>query len=347
MNKIFEDEDKLDVIDEGEGELLAWHDPDEHRRWVLENKPRNLEDKQTTLKEALAKFLHDGDYIAMGGFGHVRISMATIYEIIRQGKRNLVMAGKTAVHDFDIMVASGCVNKVEVAYCFGHELRGLSPASRRAMENGRVKVAAEISNAGFQWRFKAAAMGLPFIPTRVMLGTDTFRHSSAKVVKDPFSGKPICLLPACYPDVAFIHVHRCDKYGNSQIDGIVVEDFELARSARRLIITAEEIIDEEKIRKEPWRTVIPFYLVDAVIKVPYGSHPGNMPYVYYSDEEHMAEWLKLSKTDEGVKQYFEKYVYSVESFEEYLYLIGGDKRLRYLRQLEHLKVPLKAPWAEG
>ena len=347
MNKIFEDEDKLDVIDEGEGELLAWHDPDEHRRWVLENKPRSLEDKQMGLREAIVKFLHDGDYIAMGGFGHVRISMATIYEIVRQRKRNLIMAGKTAVHDFDIMVASGCVNKVEVAYCFGHELRGLSPASRRAVENGKVKVAAEISNAGFQWRFKAAAMGLPFIPTRVMLGTDTFRHSSAKVVKDPFSGKPICLLPACYPDVAFIHVHRCDKYGNSQIDGIVVEDFELARSARRLIITAEEIIDEEKIRKEPWRTVIPFYLVDAVIKVPYGSHPGNMPYVYYSDEEHMAEWLKLSKTDEGVKQYFEKYVYSVESFEEYLYLIGGDKRLRYLRQLEHLKVPLKAPWAEG
>lgn len=345
MSTITESGKKLDILDEGRGELLAWRDPDEHRRWVLENKSRNLEDKQTGLKEAIAKFLHDGDYIAMGGFGHVRISMAAIYEIIRQGKRNLVMAGKTAVHDFDILVASGCVSKVEVAYCFGHELRGLSPASRRAVENGRLKVAAEISNAGFQWRFKAAAMGLPFIPTRVMLGTDTFRYSSAKVVKDPFSGKPICLLPACYPNVAFIHVHRCDKYGNSQIDGITIEDFELARATRRLIITTEEIIDEEEIRKEPCRTIIPFYLVDAVIKVPYGSHPGNMPYLYYSDEEHMAEWLKLSRTDEGVKQYLEKYIHGVENFEEYLRLVGGAKKLRYLKQLEQLKAPLKAPWA--
>ncbi|MEM3550285.1 MAG: CoA-transferase, partial [Candidatus Bathyarchaeia archaeon] len=255
-------------------------------------------------------------------------------------------AGKTAVHDVDILVSSGCVDKVEVAYCFGHELRGLSAASRRAVESGRVKVAAEISNAGFQWRFKAAAMGLPFIPTRVMLGTDTLKYSSAKIVKDPFSGKPICLLPACYPDVVFIHVHRCDKYGNSQIDGITIEDFELARAARRLIITTEEIINEERIRNEPWRTVIPYFLVDAVVEVPYGSHPGNMPCLYYSDEEHMAEWLRLSKTDEGVKSYFEKYVYGVEDFEEYLALVGGVRKLNHLRKLEQLRAPLITPWAE-
>jgi len=337
----------MDVLEEGKGELLAWHDPDEHRRWILENKPRSLKDKQMSLRDAIVNLVHDGSYIAMGGFGHIRISMAAIYEIIRRRRRNLIMAGKTAVHDIDILVASGCVNKVEVAYSFGHELRGLSPASRRAVESGRVKVAAEISNAGFQWRFKAAAMGLPFIPTRVMLGTDTFRYSSAKVVRDPFSGKPICLLPACYPDVALIHVHRCDKYGNSQIDGIIIEDFELARAARKLIITTEEIIDEEKVRNEPWRTVIPFYLVDAVVKVPYGSHPGNMPYLYYSDEEHMAEWLKLSQTDEGTKEYFEKYVYGVENFDEYLHLIGGPEKLNYLRRVEELKAPLKAPWAGG
>ena len=336
----------MDVLEQGRGELLAWQDPDEHRRWIAQNKSRSLIDKQMNLKQAVAKFVQDGNFIACGGFGHVRISMAAIYEVIRQNKRKLTMAGKTAVHDIDVLVAAGCVNKVEAAYCFGHELRGLSPASRRAVEEGKVKVLAEISNAGFQWRFKAAAMGLPFIPTRVMLGTDTLKYSSAKVVKDPFSGKPLCLLPACYPDIVIMHVHRCDKYGNSQIDGIMVEDFELARAARRLIITTEEIIEEEKIRDEPWKTVVPFYLVDAVVKVPYGSHPGNMPYLYYSDEEHMAEWLKLSKTPEGVKQYLEKYVYGVDSFEEYLELIGGVKKLNYLKQLEQLKVPLKAPWAK-
>ena len=125
----------MEILEEGEGELLAWHDPDENRKWILENKPRSLEDKRMNLKDSVTKFVHDGNYIAMGGFGHVRVSMAAIYEIIRQRKRNLIMAGKTAVHDFDILVASGCVNKVEVAYCFGHELRGLSPASRRAAEN--------------------------------------------------------------------------------------------------------------------------------------------------------------------------------------------------------------------
>jgi 3-oxoacid CoA-transferase subunit A/glutaconate CoA-transferase subunit A len=337
----------MNVFEQGKGELLAWHDPDENRRWVLRNKPRDLKDKRTTVEEAISKFVANGDYIAFGGFGHVRVSMIAIYEIVRQKRRNLVLAGKTAVHDADILIAAGCVDRVEAAYCFGHELRGLSPASRRAVETGKVKVVAEISNAGFQWRFKAAAMGLPFIPTRTMLGTDTFQHSSAKVVKDPFSGKPICLLPACYPDAVVVHVHRCDKFGNSQIDGIVVEDFELARAARRLIVTTEKVVSEKRIRKEPWKTAIPYYLVDAVIEAPFGSHPGNMPYLYYSDEEHMSEWLKLSKTDEGAQQYFEKYVHGARDFKEYLELIGGKKTLSHLRLIEYLRAPLKTPWAEG
>jgi len=256
------------------------------------------------------------------------------------------MSGKTAVHDIDVLTAAGCISKVEVAYCFGHELRGLSPASRRAVESGKVKVAAEISNAGFQWRYKAAAMGLPFMPTRVMGGTDTFRHSSAKMVTDPFSGKPVVLLPACYPDIVFVHVHRCDKFGNCQVDGTLIEDFELARAAKRLVITTEKVVSENVIRKEPWRTCIPFFIVDAVVEVPYGSHPGNMPGLYYSDEEHMAEWLKLTKTDEGVKQYFDKYVHSVDHFKDYIKLVGGKKKMDYLNKLEHLKVPLTAPWRE-
>jgi 3-oxoacid CoA-transferase subunit A/glutaconate CoA-transferase subunit A len=167
----------MEVLDEGEGELLAWCDPDEHREWVRRNKCLSMEDKTMDLHETISKFVQDGSYIALGGFGHVRVSMASIYEIIRQRKRNLVVAGKTAVHDLDCLIAAGCVSKVEVAYAFGHELRGLSPASRRAVETGQVKVAA------FQWRFKAAASGLPWI-----------------------------------------------------------EDFELARAAKGLIITTEEII---------------------------------------------------------------------------------------------------------
>ena len=335
----------MKVLEEGQGELLGWLDPDEARRWMAEKKSRGLEDKRMPLSEAVERFTRDGDYFALGGFGHIRFSMAAIYEMIRQGRRRMAMAAKTAVHDIDVLVASGVVDRVECAYSFGHELRGLSPAGRRAVEGGRVKVVAEISNAGFQWRFKAAAMGLPFLPTRVMLGTDTLHFSSSKVVEDPFSGKPICLLPACYPDFAFIHVHRCDQYGNAQIDGIIIEDLELARAAKRLILTTEQVVDEEEIRGAPDRTSIPFYLVDAVCEVPYGSHPGNMPGLYYSDEEHMAEWLTLSRTEEGVKEYLDGYVFSVDDFQAYIELVGGKRKMEYLRRLEALEEPLEAPWA--
>lgn len=325
----------MSLLKEGKGKLLGWRDPDENREWVFRNKSRKLLDKRMTAAEAVEKFVADGDFVALGGFGHIRVPMSLIYETIRQEKRDLKLAGKTAVHDSDVLTAAGCVSEIEVAYTFGHEIRGLSPASRRAVESGKVKVCSEISNAGYQWRFLAGMMGVPFIPTRNMLGTDTLEKSSAKVIEDPFSGKPVCLVPAAYPDVAMIHVHRCDKYGNCQIDGALVEDFELARCARKLIITTEEVIDEEVIRDHPDRTSIPFFTVDAVVEVPYGSHPCLMPYMYYFDEHNIAEWLQKSKTDDGVKEYLDKYVYGVKNFEEYLEVAGGKKRMEHLGKVEN------------
>jgi hypothetical protein len=212
------------------------------------------------------------------------------------------------------------------------------------VQTGRCKVVAETSNAGYQWRFLAGMMGIPFIPSRNLLGTDTLKYSSCKVVKDPYSGKLVTLIPAAYPDVAFIHVHRCDVYGNAQIDGIVVEDFELSRCARRLILTTEEIVDDDVIRREPWKTKVPFFVVDAVVEVPYASHPCQMPQLYYYDEEHIAEWLELSESDEGVASYLEKYVFGVDSFTGYLDLCGGVKKLNYLRRREFLREPMIAPW---
>ena len=327
----------LEIIAEGEGELLGWRDPDENRAWIRDNKSRGLTDKCISVQEAVKRYVKDGDYLALGGFGHIRIPMAVIYEIIRQTRRNLVVAGKTAVHDIDVLIGAGCVSKVECAYAFGHELRGLSPAGRRAVETGRVEVVAEISNAAFQWRFLAGMMGIPFIPVRNLLGTDTFAKSSAKLVRDPWSNKVVALVPAAYPDVALFHVPRCDKYGNAQIDGIMVEDFELARAARRVIISAEEIIDEEEIRRNPQKTVIPFYVVDAVCEVPYGAHPTLMPYLYYFDEEHIREWLTLTKTIEGTEEYLDKYIQGVGNFFEYLERIGGLRKMTQLKQIEQLR----------
>jgi len=156
----------------------------------------------------------------------------------------------------------------------------------------------------------------------------------------------VTLLPACYPDVVLMHVHRCDAYGNAQIDGITIEDFELARAARRLIVTTEKIIDNEAIRESPQDTVIPYYLVDAVIELPYAAHPTLMPGLYYFDEHHIGEWLRLSTTEEGVAEYLDRYVFGVDTFDDYLDLIGGADQLEYLRQVEHLEAPLEAPWLE-
>ena len=331
----------IEILAEGQGELLGWHDPDEQRAWVRENKPRGLIDKRMSVAEAVQKFVTDGSYLAFGGFGHIRVPMALIYEIVRQKKRKLAIAGKTAVHDVDILIGAGCVDRVECAYSFGHELRGLSPAGRRGVESGQVKVVAEISNGSYQWRFLAGMMGIPFIPTRNMLGTDTFEKSSAKMITDPWSGKPVTLVPAAYPDVAMFHVPRADKYGNAQIDGILVEDFELARAARRVIVTVEEIVDEEEIRAHPDQTVIPFYHVDAVCQVPFGAHPTEMPYRYFFDERHIREWMTLAKTEAGTQAYFDKYVYGVKDFAEYLALVGGSERLAQLKRIELLEEPME------
>lgn len=337
----------MTVLQEGKGKLIGWRDPDEQRDWVRQHKSRELKDKRTSAAEAVRTLINDGDFLAMGGFGHIRVSMSIVYEMIRQKKRGLKMAGKTAVHDSDILIAGGVVEEIEVAYTFGHELRGLSPASRRAAQTGRLKVIAETSNAGYQWRFLAGMMGLPFIPSRNLLGTDTFERSSAKVIEDPWTGRPICLIPAAYPDVVAIHVPRCDKFGNCQIDGSVVEDFELARCARKLIVTTEQIVDEEVIRSKPDATVIPFFLVDAVVEVPHGSHPCLMPYRYYFDEDHIGEWLSVSVSDQGVTEYFDKYVHSTKDFVAYLELIGGAAQLEKLAKIERYEAPVELPWVKA
>jgi acyl CoA:acetate/3-ketoacid CoA transferase alpha subunit len=324
----------MEILDQGNGELLGWHDPDENRAWVRDHKPRGLVDKRMTVGEAVARFVQDGDFIAMGGFGHVRTPMAALYEIVRQGRRNLSVAGKTAVHDIDILIGGGCVSKVECAYAFGHEIRGLSPCGRRAVENGQVRVVAEISNAAYQWRFLAGMMGIPFIPARTMMGTDTFEKSACKLASDPWSGKAVVLIPAAYPDVALLHVPRCDAYGNAQIDGILVEDWELARAARRVILTSEEVVPEDAIRRDPRLTAIPYYVVDAVCEVPFGAHPAQMPHLYFFDEEHIAEWLSLSKTEEGTRQYMERYVFGAPDRDEYLERVGGAEKFKRLQRLE-------------
>jgi len=325
----------MDIISEGIGEIFQKITPDEFREWTKKNKNRALVDKRMTVKEAVSRFVKDGNYLAIGGFGHVRIPMAVIYEIVRQRIKNLSVAGHTAVHDLDTLIAGGCVKNVDAAYITGYEVRGLSAVQRRAYESGAIKLT-EWSNGTLAWRLKAAAMGLSFIPVRSLLGTDTFKYSGAKIIKCPFTDQIYAVVPALHPDITIVHVHRCDIYGNAQIDGAVVKDDLSTRAAKRVIMTTEEIIDTEEIRARPWQTVIPYYNVDAVIEVQWGSHPGNMPLRYNYDEEFISAYLEAGKNPEELEKFLEKWVFSLEDFDEYLIKLG-PKRLHHLRDEEFMR----------
>ncbi len=322
---------KSQVIESGNAEIISKFNPEEHRQWVRLNKPRSLEDKRMSVKEAVEKFVTDGSYIFFGFFG-ARVPMAILYEIIRQRRKDLDV-GRGGRYDLDILIAAGCVKRLDRGYGGGFEVLGLSSVFRRAVASHQLKVI-EWTNTAFNWRLKAGAMGIPFMPIRTMMGTDTFKHSAARIVKCPYTGMNICIVPACNPDVAMIHVNRCDIHGNAQIDGITVLDLEAAKASRRVILTTERIVDESRIRDEPWRTCIPHFYVDAVVEVPWGAHPSNMPGEYYIDEGIFNEWITQSKTPQGAQDFLNKYVHQVKDFDEYLEMAGGIKKLRHLRDVE-------------
>jgi len=324
----------MKVLEQGANPLFMDPDPDKARRFFA-GKPRAMRDKRMTEKEAVDRFVPDGCYLAVGGFGANRIPTAVVHEILRARRKNLGFFGHTSTHDFQLLCAGRCFDRVDVAYIVGLEARGLSPNARRYMESGAVQVC-EWTNYALAARLKAAAEGVSFAVIRSMLGTDTLRMSGAKVIACPFTGKRFAAVPAVWPDVAVIHVHAADIYGNCQIRGISIADLELARAARHLIITAERLVDNAAIRATPTKTVIPFYLVDAVIEVPFGSYPGNMPYLYFSDEQHLAEWLSAEKDPAGFERFLDHYIYGVSCFEEYLERCGGLKRLKELQKLETL-----------
>jgi acyl CoA:acetate/3-ketoacid CoA transferase alpha subunit len=291
----------------------------EHNR----SKSKALIDKRMTEAEAVSEFVHPGGYIGTELYGTVRCPQSLVNEIIRQGISNLRVAGQ-GVYELDVLLGAGLVSALDHTY-IGMEVYGISKCLRREVESGRVKCV-DWSNAGIAWRFKAAAMGVPFIPVRSMLGTDTLKQSAAKVVECPFTGDPIALLPALVLDVGLIHVHRADKFGNAQIDGISGFAFELARASKHLIISCEEIVETSLIRSQPDRTIIPYYLVDAVVHAPFGSHPGEMCYYYERDEDQIKEWIEASSTEDGTRAYLEKYIYNLPDHQEYLQLIGHERQ---------------------
>ena len=227
--------------------------------------------KLIPLSQAVEKYLHDGDTLYVAGFTHL-IPFAAGHEIIRQGKKNLTLARATPDLIYDMMVAAGCACKVIFSY-MGNPGVGSLRIVRAEIEAGKLDWE-EYSHFGMISRLQAGAAGLPFMPMNPTAAGDLERANPLyRTLADPYSGRPVVVVPALNPDVAIIHVQRADIEGNAHIWGIIGEQKEAAFAAGRVILTAEEIVDESIIRSDPNRTLIPGFIVDAVCHVPYCAHP--------------------------------------------------------------------------
>lgn len=300
-------------------------DPDGFRRFLRDEKDFSLRSKLMNEREAVKRFIHSGDYIGFELYGTVRAPLSIVREIVRRRIGGLRLMGQ-GLMDADFLIAAGLVTELDITYV-GYEAYGLSPILRRAVERGTIRLA-EWSNAAITWRMKAAAIGLPFLPARSMLGTDTLARSPARTMKDPFTGMDLVLLPALVLDTAVIHVHRADKFGNCQIDGISGFAVEMSRACKRLIVSAEEIVDTEVFRATPERTVIPYFLVDAVVKAPFGAHPGETCGAYRRDEPHIKAYLEATRTEEATNKYLEEFVHGVKDHAAYLKRVGAARLSR-------------------
>jgi len=318
----------IEVLTAGVGEYRL-QDPDVVRAWMRDHKRRDFADKTTTAREAVSRLVADGDYVSFDFSSFTRGPLVLVREIIRQRRRNLWYSAKFTLMESTLLVAAGACTKIDVGFM------GLGDTLNRAVERGDVSVS-EWTNGTLTLRHLAGAMGVPFLPTRALLGTDTLRYSGAKVIQDPFTGKPIALVPALNPDVGLVHVHQADVYGNARCFGPGVQPLETAMASRKVIISTDEIIDHDDIRKDPGRTTIPYYLVDAVVYAPFGAYPGGLPGVYEMDFDHFGAYLALER--EGrLGDYLDKYIYSLASDEEMLEQRVGLKRLSELRRRAVIK----------
>ncbi len=317
----------MDVLESGMADIFLTH-VDDAREWVRDEKARGLVDKRMTEQEAVARFVPDGAYLSYDLSSMVRGPASLEREIVRQGKKDLWIAAKFTLLDTTLLVAGGCASKIDVGFA------GLGRTLFAAIEQGEVQVF-DWSNGTLALRHLAGAMGVPFLPTRSLLGTDTFKHSGGKVVEDPFTGQKVCLVPAVHPDVAIIHVNQCDVYGNARIYGPSISPLETAQASKRVILSTEEIISTEEIKRHPGLTTIPYFLVDAVVLAPYGAHPGTVPGWYAYDAENLDEFFAAT-TKEKMQAYLDKYVYGVANHQEYLEVIGIEKLLS-LREAETIR----------
>jgi len=287
-------------------------------RRETEARDRSLRDKVMSLEEAAA-LVADGDHVALGGCTLSRTPMAMVWALIRAGKKDLTVSRSITSTEGDLLYGSGASLSQGIVW-------GVSKVMRHYTENKLARFE-EWSHMAIGLRYRAGAMGVPFMPVRTMMGSDVGGRIDETLEMDcPFTGHRLLLVPALNPDVALIHVQRCDAYGNAQMDGLPFMDADIAMAANKVILTTERIISNEQIRRAPDQTKIPFITVEAVVEVPYGCAPHECYGVYEPFLPNLDAYAELTRSDPeaGVKDYLERFVYEPENWNAYLELHGME-----------------------
>ena len=281
--------------------------------------------KLVTMREAIASFVPDGGSVALGLQMEQNIPFAAGHEIIRQKKRGLRLIGPISDILFDQMIAGGCVSEVVAAWV-GNVMMGSAYNFRRAAESGAIKVF-NMSNFSIALALQAGAMGVPFIPTRTAMGSDVPKGNHFFYgIFSPFEGKePLLAVRAINPDVAIVHAQRADAEGNAHNWGSFGVMLEAVRAAKHVIVVAEEIVDPDVIASDPNRTVIPGFLVSAVVECPYGAHPSPVQGYYKRDDAFFREYHQQTKTQAESAAWLEHWVHGIADCEQYVELLGGAR----------------------
>jgi glutaconate CoA-transferase subunit A len=277
-----------------------------------------MDSKVVSMRDAIARFVHDGDTVVIEGFTHL-ICFAAGHEIIRQGRRNLTLCRLTPDLIYDQMIGAGCARKLVFSWA-GNPGAGSLHAFRRAVEGkGEPIEIEEYSHFGMVARFCAGSAKLPFWPMRDYAGTDIpTANPRIRTVTCPYSGERLATVPALNPNVTIVHAQRADATGNAQIWGLLGVQKEAAFASRHVIVVVEELVDEEVIRADPNRTLIPGMIVDAVVVEPWGAHPSYAQGFYDRDNEFYVAWENVSRDPGKLRSYLDEFVHGVADRKEYL-----------------------------
>jgi glutaconate CoA-transferase subunit A len=293
-------------------------------------------DKHMSLGEA-AQLVRDGDTVVGGGCCYSRTPWAMLLELLRAERRGLTLCRNLMCYESELFLASDAASKL-VSSWVGIGLRWGIPKVFREYVERDPSIYEEWSHLSFGMRLMAGSMGMPFLPTASLLGSDLLERTPAQHIRCPFTDQLLVAVPALVPDVALIHVQTADAIGNAQIEGPAYMDVECARAANTVIITAEEIVPSEAIVRTADRTVIPGFVVDAVVEVPFGSYPHECHGRYEADFEHFDTYAEMVSRDgvAGVLAYLEQNVHGARSFAGFLDSVGASRLLEQRRRAREL-----------